>query len=115
MGEAPNFVLAPMAIAALRQIVDWGVENIRQSLSTLTDMAARKANEMGCAALPAEGRVGHMIGVRLPGGVSEALVKRLSDARIYVSVRGDAIRIAPHLYNDESDIERLFSVLREFA
>jgi len=115
MGEAPNFVLAPMAIAALRQIVDWGVENIQQSLSVLTDMIALKAAELGCAPPPAENRVGHMIGIRLPNGISEGLIKRLSDARIYVSIRGDAIRIAPHLYNDESDIERLFSVLREFA
>jgi len=115
MGEAPNFVLAPMAIAALRQVVDWGVENIRQSLSVLTNLIAQQATEIGCAPLPAEHRVSHMIGIRLPNGISEGLVKRLSDARIYVSIRGDAIRIAPHLYNDESDIERLFSVLRELA
>lgn len=115
MGESPNFVLVPMAIAALRQIIDWGVENIEQSLSSLTEMAARMASGMGCDVLPAEGRVSHMLGVRLPDGISERLVRRLSDARVYVSVRGNAIRIAPHLYNDESDIERLFAVLRESA
>jgi len=115
MGEAPNFVLVPMAIAALRQIVDWGVGNIQQTLSVLTDMIAREAAEMGCDSLPAENRVGHMIGIRLPNGISEGLVRRLSDARIYVSIRGDAMRIAPHLYNDESDIERFFAVLRESA
>ena len=115
MGEAPNFVLVPMAIAALTQIVDWGVENIRQTLSVLTDMIAQKAADMGCVSLPADSRVSHMIGIRLPNGISESLAKRLSDARIYVSIRGDALRIAPHLYNDESDIERLFGVLRESA
>ena len=115
MGEAPNFVLAPMAIAALRQILHWGVGNIQQTLSVLTDMIAREAARMGCASLPPEGRVGHMMGIRLPKGISEGLVRRLSDARIYVSIRGDAIRVAPHLYNDESDIERLFAVLRESA
>jgi selenocysteine lyase/cysteine desulfurase len=115
MGEFPNFVLVPMAIAALRQIVNWGVENIRQSLSVLTDEVARMAAEIGCALLPAEERVGHMIGIRLPNGVPGELVQRLSGARIYVSLRGDAIRIAPHLYNDESDIERLFRVLGGMA
>ncbi len=113
MGEFPNFVLVPMAIAALRQIVDWRVENIRQSLSVLTDMIAREAANLGCAVLPAEDRVGHLIGIRLPNGIPEGLGKRLSAARIYVSIGGDAIRIAPHLYNDESDIERLFKVLRD--
>lgn len=113
MGEFPNFVLVPMAIAALKQIIDWGVENIQQSLSILTDMIARRAAEIGCYTPSREHRVGHMIGIRLPGGISEELSKRLLKAGIYVSIRGDAIRVAPHLYNDETDIERLFSVLRE--
>lgn len=115
VGEFSNFVLAPMASAALKQILDWGVANIQRTLSVLTDVIAHEAAEMGCASLPADDRVGHMIGIRLPNGISQGLVERLADARIYVSIRGDAIRIAPHLYNDESDVERLFSVLREFT
>jgi selenocysteine lyase/cysteine desulfurase len=115
MGEFPNFVLVPMATAALKQIVEWGVESIQQSLSVLTDFIAQKAIEIGCTPLPAEQRVGHMIGIRLPNGIPEGSDKRLSNARIYVSMRGDAIRIAAYLYNDESDIERLFNVLREWA
>jgi selenocysteine lyase/cysteine desulfurase len=113
MGEFPNFVLVPMATAALKQIVDWGVESIQESLSMLTEMIARLAGEIGCDMPPAEHRVGHMIGVRLPGGISEELSNRLLSSGIYVSIRGDAVRIAPHLYNDESDIERLFDVLRQ--
>src|ERR1019366_4948300 len=35
MGESPQFVLAPMAIAALQQILAWGVERIQQTLSLL--------------------------------------------------------------------------------
>lgn len=29
-----------------------------------------------------------------------------------MSIRGDSIRVAPHLYNDLNDIERLFEVVR---
>jgi selenocysteine lyase/cysteine desulfurase len=32
---------------------------------------------------------------------------------VFVSVRGDAIRVAPHLYNDDGDIHRFLAVLRE--
>ena len=32
---------------------------------------------------------------------------------MFVSVRGDSIRVAPYLYNDADDIERLFGVLRK--
>ena len=109
-GECSNFVLVPMAIAALRQILSWGVMNIQHTLSELTDMIDRGAAAMG-GVVPSE-RVGHMIGVRFPGGLPAHLSRKLADDRIYVSIRGNAVRIAPHLYNNEADIERLFRVLR---
>ncbi len=109
-GECSNFVLVPMAIAALRQVLAWGVMNIQHSLSVLTAVIAREAAALGCV-VPSE-RVGHMIGVRFPGGLPDQLGRKLADERIFVSIRGNAIRIAPHLYNDEADIDRLFRVLR---
>lgn len=112
MGEFPQFVLAPMATAALRQILAWKVERIESSLALLTEHIARLAQEIGYMVLPGEERSPHMIGIRHPGGVPAALPNALRDAKIYVSFRGDSIRIAPHLYNDLSDIERLFKVLR---
>jgi selenocysteine lyase/cysteine desulfurase len=39
--------------------------------------------------------------------------EQLAEEKIYVSIRGDAIRIAPHLYNDERDIEKLFKILNK--
>ncbi len=112
MGEHPNFVLVPMAIAALRQILEWKIENISQTLSELTRMIAKEAANLGCAAPPAGARVNHMIGIRLPNGVPAGLGERLAEAKIFVSIRGDAIRVAPHLYNDESDIEKFGAILR---
>ncbi|MBV9880671.1 MAG: aminotransferase class V-fold PLP-dependent enzyme, partial [Gemmatirosa sp.] len=39
-GEFPQFVLAPMAEAALEQLLDWGVAHVQASLATLTARAA---------------------------------------------------------------------------
>ena len=50
MGESPQFVLAPMAIAALQQILAWGVERIRQTLSLLTEKVAQLAAEIDYSA-----------------------------------------------------------------
>src|SRR5262249_40878655 len=113
MGERPNFVLVPMAIAALRQILEWKIENIQQTLSVLTQMIAKEAAKLGCASLSAGERVNHMIGIRLPNGIPAGLGERLAEAKIFVSVRGEAIRIAPHLYNDGIDVEKFFTVLRK--
>ncbi len=115
MGEFPQFVLAPMAIAALRQLLAWGVPAIEAALKPLTDRAAQHAADLGYGILPAAERSAHMIGVRPRGGLAAALPQALRDARVHVSIRGDSIRIAPHLYNDQQDIDRLFDVLRRTA
>lgn len=111
MGEFPQFVLAPMATAALEQLLAWGVDHIQRSLSSLTDYAWELATQRGYSALPRAERLGHMIGIRLPGGILDEVLRRLEKARIYASVRGNSLRIAPHLYNNRADIDRLFEVL----
>jgi len=59
-----------------------------------------------------ESRVGHMIGIRFPGERIDEVRKKLAENNIYISFRGSSMRVAPHLYNDGRDVERLFEVLR---
>lgn len=113
MGEFSQFVLAPMAHAALTQLIEWTVERQQLTLRRLTELVADEARALGCAVLDSDRRVGHMLGVRLPGGIPETLPQRLEAARVLVSVRGDAIRVAPHVYNGEEDVMRFVSVLRD--
>ncbi len=113
MGESPQFVLAPMAVAALQQILAWGVERIEQTLAQLTEKIAQLAGEIDYAVLPAGQRSAHMMGIRPPHGIPSGLPQLLQEAKVFVSVRGDSMRIAPYLYNDNGDIERLFDVLRK--
>lgn len=111
VGEFSQFTLVPMAAAALRQILAWGVGRIQESVSLLTDHAGRLAAEAGYVVAPREERLGHIIGIRLPRGLPGGLLQQLASARVYVSVRGDSIRVAPHAYNDTADIDRLFAAL----
>jgi len=111
MGESSQFVLLPMATAALEQVVAWGVNGIAASIEPLTSRLASDVRALGCAVPDA--RVRHMLGVQISGGVPSSLVQRLAASRVYVSVRGDSIRVAPHLYNDAGDIDRFVSLLRD--
>lgn len=52
------------------------------------------------------------VSARDPQGTA-ALYERLRDAKISVSLRENAVRIAPHLYNTQEDISRLMKVLSE--
>ena len=114
VGERSNFVLLPMAIAALRQILDWGIENVSNTIGQLTDLVEKEAKECGIEAVPAEKRARHIIGLGLgPEGprAPEDLAARLASDNVFVSVRGGSIRVSPHLYNTERDVERLFNSL----
>ncbi|MGD8496211.1 MAG: aminotransferase class V-fold PLP-dependent enzyme [Gemmatimonadales bacterium] len=113
MGGYPQFILGAMALAALEQVLEWGVDRVRATIAPITRLIADEARALGCVALDEGERVGHMVGVRLPNGIPSDLMRRLEAERVHVSVRGDSIRISPHVYNDESDAHRLLSVLRE--
>ncbi len=112
MGERSNFHLMPMALAALEQILKWGVAEIQQSLSAKTEKIARRAMEIGLVSATPKLRAGHFLGLRFDGGVPGGLLRTLAGRNIFVSVRGDSMRITPHLYNNDADIERLFSALK---
>lgn len=111
MGERSNFALTPVAIASLKQIHAWGVAEIQATLRQRTDAIAERAKTLGLSAAPSALRAGHFLGLRFPGEVPRGLPEKLAEARVYVSVRGPAMRITPHLYNTDADIDRMFEVL----
>ena len=58
-------------------------------------------------------RVGHIFGIRTPPGRGmDALKKALQDEKVSASLRGSALRVSPHVYNDVEDVEALRRALR---
>ncbi len=113
VGAASSFILSPIAAAALRQILAWGVENIAETLQAKTDAIAEGAKEIGLVVAPKHTRAPHMIGILKPGGFSRELPNLLAKEKVFVSVRGESIRISPHLYTTDDEIERLFAALEK--
>ena len=111
VGERSNFVLLPMANAAMQQVLDWGVENISETVGQLTDQIEQRAAEYNVGTIPAGRRGRHMTGLHLGPDAPEDLAARLAEENVFVSVRGDSVRVSPHLYNTETDVDRLFEVL----
>jgi selenocysteine lyase/cysteine desulfurase len=114
VGEASNFGLAPMAAAALTQILDWKVENIAQTLRGKTDGIATLAGEIGMSVASKTFRSPHLIGVKFSDALPDDLSARLATQNVFVSVRGDSIRISPHLYNTDAEIDRFFALIRQW-
>jgi selenocysteine lyase/cysteine desulfurase len=111
VGERNNFVLLPMAAEALRQLLDWGVENVSETIGYLTDLIEEKATQRGLETIPKQRRARHMIGLMLGPDAPDDLATRLTADDVFVSVRGESVRVSPHLYNTERDVDRLFDVL----
>jgi len=66
-----------MAIAALKQVLAWGVGRIQETLSALTQRIAQLAAELNYSVLPPADRSAHMIGIR-PGGAIPAEIAESS-------------------------------------
>ncbi|HWC99653.1 MAG TPA: aminotransferase class V-fold PLP-dependent enzyme [Candidatus Sulfopaludibacter sp.] len=101
MGEHANFALVPGMIAALRQILEWGVEEIAETVGGLT---GRLVEELGPAAVPEQFRAPHYLCLRRESLPDPAV---LGQEGIYVSLRGTSLRVTPHVYNSFEDIARL--------
>ena len=111
VGEPSNFAVLPMATAGLDQLLAWNVGAIQDTLSAMTAAIVAGAEPLGFSAVPRARRAGHYLGLRRASGLPDGLPERLSAARVFASVRGDALRITPHLYNTEQDRVRLLEVL----
>jgi len=114
VGERSNFMLTPIAVHGLARLNEWGADNIAKYLTGLTDMIADRAQAMGFRTAEKAHRSPHLIGLGFQNAIPERLTVTLSQRNIFVSVRGDSIRVAPHVYNDQNDVEKLFSALEEF-
>ncbi len=110
-GEASNFVLVPMALAALEMVAEWSVERVAATVGPLSAAVLDGAAALGLS--PHVGpRAGHIVGLRLPVGSPDAVVHRLAQAQVHVSLRGDNLRVSPYVYNTDDDVARLLETLR---
>ncbi len=111
VGEPSNFALMPAAVAALEQIVAWNPAVISQTLGGLTREITRRAAPLGFSSADDRRRAPHYLGLRREGGLPRGLGERLAAQQVFVSTRGAALRVTPHLYNDSADLDRFEAVL----
>jgi selenocysteine lyase/cysteine desulfurase len=113
VGQRTNFGLVPMAIAAVEQLLEWKVDAVAAALRLVTDRIAARAGELGFSVEPEDRRSPHMLGIELPREQAQALSRSLSDRGIVASIRGSALRIAPHLHNTAGEVDLLAETLAD--
>ncbi len=115
VGEKCTATILPGAIAALEQIKKWGVAGIALSLSTINEKISVRLEHLGFLLPSKSSRCPHMFGAQLPDGFGGNLVAELKARRIFISQRGKSVRFAPHLHNNEHDVDRLLWAIDEIV
>jgi selenocysteine lyase/cysteine desulfurase len=112
-GESSNFILTPMLVEALEQVLEWGVDNIAAYCRALSAPLLRDVEELGFVIEEEQWRSAHFFGLRLPSTMNVSdLRAALHESRVFVSARGGLLRVSPHVYNTEDDIAALRDALR---
>jgi selenocysteine lyase/cysteine desulfurase len=97
---------------AIELLLEVGIERGRERVFSLVDLLAAGLQERGleiATSLAAGERSGILCFT--PPGDAKALFQGLAGRQVTVALRDGRIRLAPHFYNDESDIERFFAAL----
>ena len=117
--ETGTFTLpqAWTAAGGLGLIQEVGVERIRARSLELTKALIARLDDLGLEVLTPrhDERRGGLVRVRIPGGQSEAkrVLHELFQRDVVLDSRGDALRISPHFFNDESDLDRCAEQLKQ--
>ena len=110
VGESSNFILVPMQIRAIEQLLDWGTDYIQTYCRYISVKAVDALRSKGCFIEEESYRAHHLFGVYLPDHIDlKVLQERFRQNDISVGIRGKAIRVSPHVYNTEKDFEKFIS------
>lgn len=111
-GQSWNLWLSEAACCGLEIVSGVGCERLSTRSKVLTDHLAEEAAELGLIAPRPEFRSAHLVGLRLPEGADpRSLVTELAARSVYVSVRGNSVRVSAHMWNTQGDMDRLLEGL----
>jgi selenocysteine lyase/cysteine desulfurase len=111
VGQRTNFGLVPMALAAIEQLLEWGSAEVAADLRIVTDEIGKRAARLGLTVPDSLQHGPHMLGIEVPRDVAKELGARLADRGVIASIRGNSLRLAPHLHITARDIDRLIDGL----
>ena len=111
MGEKCGFPNISGALAALQLLDQWGIDTIAGALHATNERIAGILDAHGFETMRIEARGPHFQSARLPDTDPRELTAQLIDHHVFASVRGDHLRVAPHLYTDDADLERFDAAL----
>lgn len=112
---SPSVLSLMGAREALRMLLDVGIESIERRILDLTDYLMESITKLGLELQTPQERAYRSgivnFRVKNPKEVAEKLDKK----GIVVSARANGIRVSPHFYNTEDEIDKLIEEVRQYS
>lgn len=113
MGETNDFIKMPMLSNSFQQILDWKVDEIQNYCKTLLQPLCDFMSENDIHLEASQYQAQHLIGFQFKDKLNaQKLMEDLKKNYIYLSVRGESLRVSPNVYNTEDDIQKLITILK---
>lgn len=111
MGERDHLIGLEMAAVGMEYLAGLGVAAVSARLRALTDGLASRLAGLAVRISDRRVRAPNLLCLEFPGGMPDRLIERLAAEGVRVAPRVGRMRISPHIYNDEADLDRFASVL----
>jgi selenocysteine lyase/cysteine desulfurase len=108
-GGSVSFALLYAMEASLDLILQVGPEVIERRVLDLAAQTRAMLNELGATTIAS---VSPIVAARFKAHDVSALARALKEQRVLVAARRGHLRVSPHLYNNEQDLEVLHHALR---
>jgi len=111
MGERDHFISMEMAAIGMEMMANWGAPAVAERLLALTRRIGEGLAKLDVRCPDERFRAPHILSVGFFGKPVSELVPKLAEQQVYVAPRLGRMRIAPHVYNDEADVDRFVTCL----
>ncbi len=112
---SPNFPSLVGARESMKLLLDYGLENVNKRILRLTDHLIESVKNLGLElATPEEKQFRSGI-VNFKINNALKVEQKLNKKGIIVSARTNGIRVSPHYYNTEEEIDKLMNEIKRFC
>jgi len=114
VGQQSNFINISMLKAGIDQLNHWGIENVYKYIESITTPCFPLLNKKNTWYEDSKFRSSHLFGIR-PKKNLKKILEKIRENNIFISLRGDIIRVSPSVYNTKEDVQKLFECISENA
>jgi cysteine desulfurase/selenocysteine lyase len=113
-GGTANFAGITAFGASLGMLLDAGLPAVGERVLALTDYLCERSASAGLEVFSArgDGEKSGIVALTVPGVPASEASRRCRNAGVAVTHRGGRVRVSPHCYNTEDEIDRLIELLR---